>query len=35
MNDGQCFFVGFALAAFISVVTGIFLTVRPNTKISQ
>jgi hypothetical protein len=35
MNDGQCFFLGFALAALISVVTGIFLLVRPNTEISQ
>ena len=35
MNDGQCFFMGFVLAALISVVTGIFLIVRPNTEISQ
>lgn len=35
MSDGQCFFTGFMLAAIISVITGIFLTARPNTKISQ
>lgn len=35
MSDGQCFFAGFFLASLILVITGIFLTVRPNTKISQ
>ena len=35
MSDGQCFFMGFMLAAMISVITGIFLLVRPNTEISQ
>ena len=35
MSDGECFFMGFALAAIISVLIGIFLIVRPDTKISQ
>lgn len=35
MSDGQCFFMGFLLAALISVVTGAFLIAKPNTKISQ
>ena len=35
MNDGQCFFMGFLLAAMISVIIGIFLLVRPDTEISQ
>ena len=35
MNDGQCFFMGFLLAAIISVITGIILLVRPHTEISQ
>lgn len=35
MNDERCFFAGFALATIISVVIGIMLLVRPNTKISQ
>lgn len=29
------FFMGFFLAALISIITGIFLVVRPNTEISQ
>ena len=35
MSDGQCFFMGFMVAALVSVITGIFLIVRPNTEISQ
>lgn len=35
MSDGQCFAMGFVLAAIISVMTGISLLVRPNTEISQ
>jgi hypothetical protein len=35
MSDGECFFMGFALAAVFSVIIGIFLIVRPDTKISQ
>lgn len=35
MNDGQCFFMGFLLAAIISIVLGIILLVRPHTEISQ
>lgn len=35
MSDGQCFFMGFMVAAVISVILGIFLLVRPNTEISQ
>lgn len=35
MSDEQCFFLGFLLATVISVVIGIILIVRPDTKISQ
>ena len=35
MDDGQCFFMGFLLAAIISIVIGIILLVRPHTEISQ
>ena len=35
MSDGQCFFMGFLLAALISIVTAAFLIAKPNTKISQ
>ena len=35
MGDGECFFAGFALATVISVIIGIILIVRPDTKISQ
>ena len=35
MSEGQCFFMGFMLAAIISVMTGIFLIARPHTEISQ
>jgi hypothetical protein len=35
MSEEHYFFMGFVLAAIISVVIGIMLLVRPNTKISQ
>jgi hypothetical protein len=35
MSEGHCFFMGFMLAAIISVILGIILLVRPHTEISQ
>jgi hypothetical protein len=35
MSEGQYFFVGFLLALLISVITGVLISVRPNTEISQ
>lgn len=35
MSEEHYFFMGFVLAAIISVVTGIMLLIRPNTEISQ
>lgn len=35
MNEEQYFLIGFIFAALISIVTAIFLSVRPNTEISQ
>ena len=35
MDNVQHFLMGFVLAAVISVMTGLFLVVRPNTEISQ
>ena len=35
MNEGQYVLIGFVFAALISIATAIFLSVRPNTEISQ
>lgn len=35
MSDGQCFFMGFFLAAIIAIVINVLCIVRPHTEISQ